>query len=217
MPNLPLFPLNTVLFPGGSLPLHIFEERYKLMIGECMEQREPFGVVLIKSGREVGGPAEPYAVGTSARITRVHNLDNGRINLVAVGQERFRILNLTQSHPFLRADVEMLEETDLDTPESLAAAEEVAALYIEYYRQALSLTNQWQERVAVPQQPRALADFVATRIDADQSLKQRLLESASVAERLTIEREMLREAVQMLTAQVNAGRRLRYGGLGALN
>jgi len=217
MLNLPLFPLNTVLFPGGSLPLHIFEERYKLMIGECIEQQAEFGVVLIKSGREVGGPAEPHPVGTTARISRVRHMDDGRINLVALGRERFRIQELTQSQPYLRADVEFLEESDMDTPRSLAAAQEVSALYVEYYRLALSLTNQWQERVALPHEPQGLADFVATRIEAEAGLKQQLLETTSVAERLSLERDLLGEATQMLTAQVNAARRLRYGGLGSLN
>lgn len=217
MVNLPLFPLNTVLFPGGSLPLHIFEERYKLMIGECIEQQTQFGVVLIRSGQEVGGPAEPHPVGTTARISRFRHLDDGRINLVAVGVDRFRILAVTQSRPFLRADVDILSETDVDAPEARATADEVSGLYVDYYRLALALTNQWQARVGVPQGPQALADFVATRLEAEQDLKQRLLESTSVVERLGVERDLLREAVSMLAAQVNAARRLRYGGLGGLN
>src|SRR6476646_8248404 len=77
MPEIPLFPLSTVLFPGGTLPLHIFEERYKLMISECMERQAPFEVALIKSGSEVGGPAEPHGVGTTARISRVQELEGG--------------------------------------------------------------------------------------------------------------------------------------------
>jgi Lon protease-like protein len=217
MLNLPLFPLNTVLFPGGSLPLHIFEDRYKLMIGECIDQQSEFGVVLIKSGREVGGPAEPHPVGTTARISRVRHMDDGRINLVALGRERFRIEQISQTQPYLRADVEFLEESDGDTPASQAAAQDVATLYVEYYRLALSLTNQWQERVALPQEPPGLADFVATRIEAEQGLKQQLLETTSVADRLILERDLLSQATEMLTAQVNAARRLRYGGLGALN
>src|SRR3712207_3854194 len=67
--TLALFPLNNVvLFPGMTLPLHIFEERYKLMIGRCLEREEGFGVLLIDEGHEVGEPAEPFTVGTEARI-----------------------------------------------------------------------------------------------------------------------------------------------------
>ena len=156
MVDLPLFPLNTVLFPGGTLPLHIFEDRYKQMMGECIEQQAPFGVVLIKSGPEVGGPAEPHGVGTTARISRVQELEGGRLNLVAVGVERFRILTITQSQPYLRADVEMIEDAEGDPPASAAAAGEVSKLYVDYYRLALALTSQWQERVGVPEQPSAL-------------------------------------------------------------
>ena len=66
--QLRLFPLRTVLFPGMPLPLHIFEDRYKLMIGECVRDEVPFGVVLIRQGAEVGGPARVYPIGTVARI-----------------------------------------------------------------------------------------------------------------------------------------------------
>jgi Lon protease-like protein len=217
MVDLPLFPLNTVLFPGGTLPLHIFEERYKQMMGECIEQRTPFGVVLIKSGPEVGGPAEPHSVGTTARISRVQELEGGRLNLVAVGVERFRILTITQSQPYMRAEVAMLEDADGDPPASVVAAGEVSKLYVDYYRLALALTSQWQERVGVPEQPSALANFVATRIDTESELKQRLLEAPSVAERLSTERDLLKQAVTVLGEQVAAARRSRYGGLGALN
>ena len=75
---LPLFPLNLVLFPGMPLPLHILEERYRAMIGECRDTEQPFGVVLIKEGLEVGGPADPFMTGTSARIVRVEDMDDGR-------------------------------------------------------------------------------------------------------------------------------------------
>ena len=66
--DIPLFPLNTVLFPGGFLPLRIFEPRYLEMVATCMQQQMPFGVVLIRNGGEVGAPAETFAVGTLAAI-----------------------------------------------------------------------------------------------------------------------------------------------------
>lgn len=217
MIDLPLFPLSSVLFPGGTLPLHIFEERYKLLIGECVAQQSPFGVVLIKSGSEVGGPAEPYEVGTTARIARVQHLPDGRMNLVAVGSERFRIVEITQRRPFLRARVEILRDVDATVPFSAEHAERVAVLYSDYYRVALALTDQWQQRVALPEEPRAIADFVAGRVDAEPQLKQRLLEELSVSERLRAEESLLRQAVEQLTDQLAAARRHKYGGLGALN
>src|SRR3712207_5656759 len=105
MEQLPLFPLNTVLFPGIPLALHIFEERYKQMIGRCLTEETPFGVVLIASGAEVGAPAVPRKVGTSARIVRAEQLEDGRYNLIAVGERRYSIEEVVQERPFLVARV----------------------------------------------------------------------------------------------------------------
>src|SRR3954466_6437378 len=95
--ELPLFPLNTVLFPGMPLNLHIFEERYKLMIGRCIEANQPFGAVLIKRGSEVSGlgkAAEPFSIGCTVQITQVQSLGAGRMNISVVGKERFQIFSL---------------------------------------------------------------------------------------------------------------------------
>jgi len=85
-----LFPLNTVLFPGGPLPLRIFEPRYVDMVSNCLRERRGFGVVLIRSGNEVG-PAEFESVGTLARIVDFHTLADGLLGLANVGELRFRI------------------------------------------------------------------------------------------------------------------------------
>ena len=85
--ELPIFPLNTVLFPGETIPLQIFEDRYKLMINECIEKNTRFGVALIREGKEVGGPAIPYEIGTIARLADHNNLPDGRIHITCIGQE----------------------------------------------------------------------------------------------------------------------------------
>src|ERR671932_1191815 len=108
--ELPLFPLRVVLFPGMRLPLHIFEERYKLMIGTCMVTDQTFGVALIRSGREVGGPAETYPTGTTARIIQMERLPEGRMNLVAVGVDRFRLLHRLEGEPYVRGLVQLLPD-----------------------------------------------------------------------------------------------------------
>jgi Lon protease-like protein len=89
--ELPLFPLHTVLFPGGSLPLRIFEARYMDMIGRCMRQGGGFGVCLIRHGGETGGGAEPFAVGTRVRIADWDRLPDGLLGVRIVGERRFRI------------------------------------------------------------------------------------------------------------------------------
>ena len=87
---IPLFPLNIVLFPGGPLPLRIFETRYLDMVRNCMRSSTSFGVVLIRSGGEIG-PAETYDVGTMAKIVDFHQLQDGLLGLSCIGEERFRI------------------------------------------------------------------------------------------------------------------------------
>jgi uncharacterized protein len=89
---LPLFPLNTVLFPGGILPLRVFEARYIDMVRECMKREAPFGVVLIKSGKEVGTAAEPENVGCLASIVQWDMVNPGVLLLRTRGGKRFRIL-----------------------------------------------------------------------------------------------------------------------------
>jgi Lon protease-like protein len=89
--RLPLFPLNTVLFPGGVLPLRVFEARYMDMVRDCMKTSSPFGVVLITRGSEVGSPAATEPVGTMAHIAAWDMPQLGLLHLRAVGGERFRI------------------------------------------------------------------------------------------------------------------------------
>ena len=108
MYELPLFPLDTVLFPGTPIHLHIFEPRYRLMINSCIESRRPFGVALIRRGVEAGGDlAEPCRVGCSARILNLQPLEGGEMNLIAIGEERFRIQSLLTDKPYLSGMVEI--------------------------------------------------------------------------------------------------------------
>ena len=108
--RLPLFPLNVVLFPGGYLPLHVFEARYRLMMRHCMDGDRRFGVALINSGSEVGEPAVPEAVGTVAKIDRVRTLDDGRMVLGVEGERRFRIVEIVERLPYISAEVMLLED-----------------------------------------------------------------------------------------------------------
>lgn len=107
--DLPLFPLNSVLFPGMPISLHIFEERYKQMMAACMHNQQPFGVVALRRGREAGsGLIETYDIGVTAVITHVQPLDEGRLNVIAIGNDRFAIRALDHSLPYLRGTVEVV-------------------------------------------------------------------------------------------------------------
>ncbi len=215
--DLPLFPLNSVLFPGASLPLHVFEERYRVMIARCLERQQPFGVVLIRSGQEVGGPAEPFEVGTTARIARAERFDDGRYAIVAVGVQRFHIEYLSHDQPYLSGSVALLENEDEDSPDVAEEAARAGELYTQYTRLKLALTNEWTRTVALPKRPGALADYVAARIDVDQRIKQRLLEELSVPRRLADEQHLLARLLDLLDGQVQEARRLRLSAFGAMN
>lgn len=109
--DIPLFPLNTVLFPGGFLPLRIFEPRYLDMVAQCMQQQMPFGVVMIRSGGEVGAPAETMQTGTLAAIVDFDKGKDGMLMVACIGGDRFRILeSRTETNRLLRARVEVIPD-----------------------------------------------------------------------------------------------------------
>jgi Lon protease-like protein len=122
--ELPLFPLNTVLCPGIALPLHVFEDRYRALVRHCLATASPFGVVLIREGREVGKGAISFTgTGTIAEIRDADRHDDGRFDLLVVGTRRFGIRHVLDGRkPYLVADVEILDET-VDDP---AIAQELA-------------------------------------------------------------------------------------------
>src|SRR3954449_993515 len=110
--ELPLFPLNTVLCPGIALPLHVFEERYRALVRHCLDSSSPFGVVLIRTGREVGtGTISFTGIGTIAEIRDAGALDDGRYDLLVVGTRRFEIRRvLSGKRPYLLAEVDLITE-----------------------------------------------------------------------------------------------------------
>jgi Lon protease-like protein len=181
--RLALLPLNTVLFPGMPLPLHIFEERYKLMMGRCIEEERPFGVVLIRSGLEVGGSATPHAVGTIAQIAGWKSLDEGRMNVIAVGQERFRIIEVVRLEPYLVARVTRLVDQE-PQPGLEPLACQVRASLVQYLRDLFTILDQPQEEMQIPTEPGRLSMVAAAVMQIPMSERQVLLELTDVGARL---------------------------------
>jgi Lon protease-like protein len=196
--NIPLFPLKIVLFPYMLLPLHIFEERYKQMIGECWGGDRLFGVVLIKEGREVGGPASPYEVGTTAHIEDLVRLDDGRMNLVALGQERFRVVRITQREPFLRADVRAVRDAATASASLPETVERTSELAREYIQLLLRQVGQRPQQMDLPTDPEHLSYILASSLQIDLLERQVLLELTNTQARL----EQLEELLQRETAQL---------------
>lgn len=118
--ELPIFPLHSVLFPGGALSLKVFEQRYVDLMTACMKEQQPFGVCLIAEGSEVGAPALPHAVGVAAHIGDWDMVQLGVLNIKALGTQRFRILRYEpDAHGVIRADVAMLQDAHVDIPAAL--------------------------------------------------------------------------------------------------
>jgi uncharacterized protein len=201
---LPLFPLQTVLFPGMFLPLHIFEDRYQIMIRHCLATESAFGVALIRSGREVGGPAVPHPVGTTARIIRLDELEDGRLNLVALGEERFRIRELRTDLPYLQALTEPVHDSDLDDPDLPQLARETGAEFKRYIAMLLSFANRWIVDFDMPAEPDVLSHYVATRLNVLPARKQRLVEMTTARGRLLEEQEMMRREIAQMELLASA-------------
>ncbi len=116
--DISLFPLNTVLFPGGLLPLRIFEARYLDMIGECMRRQNGFGICAIQSGDEVGKAAQCYSIGTLATVTDFDRGEDDLLRVMVRGERRFRIEDAwVERNQLQRARVSWLEEQDAPLPD----------------------------------------------------------------------------------------------------
>ena len=122
--DIPLFPLNTVLIPGGRLPLRIFEPRYLSMVSDCMRDHSPFGVVLIQDGNEAGVPASFHAVGTTCGIVDFDQLEDGTLGVTGIGQRRFSVIGHdVEPDNLIVASVEYLDDTQNPEPSENAACE----------------------------------------------------------------------------------------------
>ncbi|GAA3976795.1 LON peptidase substrate-binding domain-containing protein [Actinomadura viridis] len=191
--RIPLFPLGTVLFPGLVLPLHVFEERYRLLMRDLLERPEPrrLGIVAAEPGHDAAGPGgpRPAEVGCVAEVHGAHARPDGRYDIVTVGGGRFRVKELDRTLPYLRAEVEMLPE------EPGAAAGPMAELVrplFERYRQRLAAVGaETAEPLDLPGDPLRLSYLIASAVVLDGPDKQRLLEAEDATLRLRAERELL--------------------------
>lgn len=168
---LPLFPLDVVLLPGTVLPLHVFEPRYKEMISECLDRNRPFGVVRGK-GEELAD------IGCTATITAVtKKYEDGRMDIVTEGQERFEVMRLNQERSFLQAEVLFLQdEADKPTAQETAQATKL-------HSEIMSLAGAVPEQSSAMEKQR-LSFHLAGSLPLDLDFKQTLLAMKSEPQRL---------------------------------
>lgn len=187
--DIPLFPLNVVLFPGMMLPLHIFEERYKRMVEECLVTEKTFGVVLSKNeAAQAPNVAnlyldDIYNIGTTARIAAVERLENGRLNLITVGQERFLVKEISASKDdFLIGRVEPFPMKNRTTTIEIdGMIEKLKPMVKQYFDYLADASGEDLSNAKLPTDPTALAYLAGTAIQGPLPDKQELLSIESLA------------------------------------
>jgi Lon protease-like protein len=195
--ELGLFPLGIVLLPGEQVPLHIFEPRYRELIGECIEEEQEFGLLYA----DEDGVRE---LGTRARVAAVlERFDDGRLNIVVTGGERFAVERLTQGRSFMTAEVEDVadEPGEVDPETRVSAAGSFRAL--------AALAGAETE---VDEDTPELSFALAAQVELPAADKQQLLESRSEQERLELVVELLEAARQTLIATRELGDRAKRNG-----
>lgn len=176
MYELPLFPLNVVLFPGMPLPLHIFEDRYKAMVADCIREDRPFGVVLIQEGMAGSGTTDaPVAIGCTAEIAQVQPLEQGRMLILTLGRERFRVVEFNYEKPYLVGLVEPAPLVTEDEEWETVGAGALEPFIIDYLNKLALVGSVEVEPDQIPSDAEGLIYMAATLIQLPIDEKQALL------------------------------------------
>jgi Lon protease-like protein len=193
-----LFPLELVLLPTERVPLHIFEDRYKELIGECLARKREFGLVL----SDERGLRE---VGTLAGVTEViDRFPDGRLNILVEGRERFRLVELTRGRAFHTAEIEPIaDEEDVPDPADVERG-------LEQFKALRELVSSQVEDPDPELGP--LSFQLAARVDFGAEVKQQLLEQRSEAGRLRVVAELLENAVERISLEREVAQRAQHNG-----
>jgi Lon protease-like protein len=196
----PMFPLQTVLLPGGVLPLHVFEPRYRQLVIDCLadDSGDPeFGVTLIERGSEVGGGDQRAGIGVIARMVQVEALSDGRYAIVTVGTRRFRVNAWLPDDPYPLADIDEWTDDDPDNPELPGRVEAATARLREVLDLATRLGEPSRE-IKVSDDPLLASYHLAGLAPLGPADRYRLLCASSPAERLDLLADALDDVEAML-------------------
>ena len=211
---LPLFPLPLVLFPGATLPLHIFEPRYRQMLTDCMNGDSRFGIVFRPEGMG-DTDLEPGRVGCVAEVDDAHTLPDGRSNIVVHGVRRFSLQRFVASPaPYHVGEVAEYEDLPEDESEIGPIATRVRALFARVGRAARTLADDRDPLPSLPDDADTLSFGIAALIDIDAPHRQELLVSRLASERLTTLERVLGGAVDSLEARARVHGRAKTNGRG---
>ena len=193
-----LFPLQAVvLYPGMELPLVVFEPRYLQLTDECLSNDEPFGVLLLKEGGEVGtSEVTPFETGTTAHIMTTSEAGGGRLSVVAVGGRRFKVREFLRDNAYLAADVEYLQDESHEMVDP-SLVENVRFDAASFVRQLVASRGGYVREVNFPEDPEVLSYQVAQIFQGNLGVQQKLLEQPAF-DRLWDELELLKDARKQL-------------------
>ena len=210
--RLPIFPLGTVLFPNGLLPLHIFEEQYRRMLRDAQHNDPAFVVALSRGAAESGIPLRPRGVGTACRISGVTPRPDGRSDIVVTGRYRVRIGDLEWSNGYATGDIEMLEET-IDDGEVVAARYgTMRRRFAAYLRLIERLVGDALPKLDTTDNPSVGSWIVGETLTLHTWERQELLEATTVDERLEILDAYLRRETALLRETGIIGTTLDFPG-----
>lgn len=204
--RLPIFPLNAVVFPGVTVPLHVFEDRYRALVHHLLTIAEKpdrlFGIVAIREGYEVGahGVQSVHRVGCVVQMTSVEPYPDGRFDIEVVGRRRLRMDGLDTSGPYLVGDVETVEEPPDTSAAAMAEATRTRETFEEYRRRLSDLRGDEVLDGTLPRDPMYLSYSLAATCLLTLQERQSLLESPSAIERLAMLRHTLHEEMRAMSA-----------------
>jgi Lon protease-like protein len=190
------------MFPDVVIPLHIFEERYKYMINRCIEESSLFGIVLIPPGTSTESESTIQRTGVTARVIQSERLEDGRLNIMAAGTMRFRILKFTGNKPCWTADVEFFEDDHEVGEELQDSFEDVVRLYRDVHRIASEMRGTEVAEIQIPESPVLLSYMVSYVLEIAPAAKQELLEMTSTTGRLKALAAHLEGTIQRVNAQI---------------
>jgi Lon protease-like protein len=207
--EIPLFPLDIVLFPGMRIELRIFEPRYLAMVERCVSEDIPFGIVLVDNIRP-DGEVVTRDVGCSARIRACHPLKNGHKHLEVIGESRFRILDSHETMPYRTGLITTFDDNSPDTDSLhedyktvLGVTEQVSRLMQEFLRRTLALQGMSAEQFELPDDPEILSFLACCVLPQKLNKQQELLEMRELIERLRRVRDLLQKEVLHLRKQTD--------------
>ncbi len=204
--RLPMFPLNTVLFPGVTMPLHVFEDRYRALVHHLLtipdKTLRVFGIVAIREGYEVGthGVQSVHRIGTVAQMTSVTPQADGGFDIEVVGRQRLRLDSMDTSGPYLVGEVEVLPEEKDPGAAAVEEAQKAVSMFEAYRKQLAEMRDTEALDINLPRDPTYLSYNLSATCPLTLKERQALLEADSARERLTMLRLSLREEMRAMRA-----------------